>query len=147
MGQNHHHTAALLQSSTTPQQQQQQQQFAHARRKLQQELLLKAQQGTLRPSRAGGEVLQSFSSNTSSIQASSSSSTPRGLHALPRLQPMNSSASSYGAPLSTSNSSSSEEGLLPGFSGELYSESAGCMPTFAGDQACLGMLLGTSFGR
>jgi hypothetical protein len=128
--------------------QQEQQQLAHAKRQLQQQLLVKAQQGTLAPSRAADELLQSFGSNTSSMQASSSSSTPRqgGLPALPRLQPMNSNASSTGAAPLSASCSSSDEDLLPGFQAEYDSESAGCTPTYAGDEACLGALLGTTFG-
>jgi hypothetical protein len=142
VGQNHHHTAAMLQSKTSSQQQQQ---IAHAQRQLQQQLLLKAQQGTLTPSRAADELLQSYSSNTHSDKASSWGSEPGGLHALPPLQPMaSSSSSSAAAPLSGSSSSSEED--LPGFQAEFDSDSAACTPTYSGDEACLGMLLGTNFG-
>ncbi|WIA18425.1 hypothetical protein OEZ85_009885 [Tetradesmus obliquus] len=62
--------------------------------------------------------------------------------------PMTSSASSSAdAPLSGSSSSSEEE-LQPGFQTDFdSSDSATCTPTYAGDEACLGMLLGTSFRR
>lgn len=143
VGQNHHHTAALLQSKSPMQQQ-----FANARRQLQQELLLKAHQGTLAPARAADELLQSCGSNAHSDKASSRSSNSGGLPALPLLQPMTSSASSSAdAPLSGSSSSSEEE-LQPGFQTDFdSSDSATCTPTYAGDEACLGMLLGTSFRR
>ncbi|KAF6257031.1 hypothetical protein COO60DRAFT_1526282 [Scenedesmus sp. NREL 46B-D3] len=106
---------------------------------MQQQLLPKAQQGMLRPSQAEDEVLQSFDSNTSSSNTSRSSS-PGGLPALPRLQPMNSSTSSSceAAPLSCSGSSSSDEDR---FQAQFDSESAACTPTYAGDNGRLGMLL------
>jgi hypothetical protein len=57
-------------------------------------------------------------------------------------------SSSAAAPLSSSSSDDDGDDLLPespGFQADYDSDSAGCTPTYAGDEACLGMLLGTSF--
>jgi hypothetical protein len=136
MGQNHHHAAALLHSSATAKQQQQQQQQPLLRLRqpqiAQRQLLPKAQQSTLKlsPSRAADQVLQSFSSSTSSA--------PCALPAQSCLQPANNNSSSNGAaPVRTRNNSSSSKDpeLLLGFQKEIDSGSADCTPAFAGNQA------------